>query len=680
MSNYEHLFSPVTIGNVEIPNRIALLPMGVFSPRLMNEDGSYTKDGADYYIERAKGGTGLIITGLVPLPKSGASPSIVNDTDSYAEHMKYLADGVHKYGSKVFIMISALSGRSSINPNDPAPSVMPNVWDPTKNNPEMTVDEIHQYVRWFAEGAKAAKDAGIDGVEIHAVHEGYLLDQFTISAWNQRKDEYGGSLENRLRFPCEIVRAIKKECGEDFPVSVRYSVVSKTKDFNRGALPGEEYKEFGRDYDESEKVAKMLEEAGYDMLNCDNGSYDAWYWPHPPVYMPKACNLEDVEKVKTWVNIPVICGGRFDDPELADRKIAEGKIDMMGMGRPLLADPDLGNKFKEGKLDDVRPCISCHFGCLARIFQIDPETHSTKDISCALNPRCGMENHYNITPADTIKNVAVVGGGIAGIEAARVAALRGHKVDLYEKSGRLGGVFNEAAAFDFKDDDRRLLSWYKKQIADSNVNVMLNTEFKPADRERYDAVFVATGAAERKLNTAGFDSPNVRYAVDVLADQNITDQNVVIVGGGLTGCELAYDLARKNKKVTVVEMMPRILNVEGLAASNYNMLIELLEYYDVDVLTNAQIASYENGSAVVDVLTVNEPNAKGRARYMSLPGVHHNVREIPADTVIVSVGYTSDQSLYEDIEDEDVFLLGDAVQPGNLMTAIWSAYTTALNV
>ena len=680
MSNYEHLFSPVTIGNVEIPNRIALLPMGVFSPRLMNEDGSYTKDGADYYIERAKGGTGLIITGLVPLPKSGASPSIVNDTDSYAEHMKYLADGVHKYGSKVFIMISALSGRSSINPNDPAPSVMPNVWDPTKNNPEMTVDEIHQYVRWFAEGAKAAKDAGIDGVEIHAVHEGYLLDQFTISAWNQRKDEYGGSLENRLRFPCEIVRAIKKECGEDFPVSVRYSVVSKTKDFNRGALPGEEYKEFGRDYEESEKVAKMLEEAGYDMLNCDNGSYDAWYWPHPPVYMPKACNLEDVEKVKTWVNIPVICGGRFDDPELADRKIAEGKIDMMGMGRPLLADPDLGNKFKEGKLDDVRPCISCHFGCLARIFQIDPETHSTKDISCALNPRCGMENHYNITPADTIKNVAVVGGGIAGMEAARVAALRGHKVDLYEKSGRLGGVFNEAAAFDFKDDDRRLLSWYKKQITDSNVNVMLNTEFKPADRERYDAVFVATGAAERKLNTAGFDSPNVRYAVDVLADQNITDQNVVIVGGGLTGCELAYDLARKNKKVTVVEMMPRILNVEGLAASNYNMLIELLEYYDVDVLTNAQITSYENGSAVVDVLTVNEPNAKGRARYMSLPGVHHNVREIPADTVIVSVGYTSDQSLYEDIKDEDVFLLGDAVQPGNLMTAIWSAYTTALNV
>ena len=433
MNKYQHLFSPIKIGTVEVPNRIALLPMGVFSPRLMNNDGSYTKDGADYYIERAKGGTGLIITGLVPVPKGGGLPSIVNDVQSYTENMKYLADGVHKYGSKVFVMLTAMSGRASIHPTDPAPSSMPNVWDPSKNNPEMSIEDIHQYIEWFAQGAKAAKEAGIDGVEIHAVHEGYLLDQFTIAAWNKRNDEYGGSLENRLRFPCEIVKAIKKACGEDFPVSVRYSVVSKTKDFNRGALPGEEYKEFGRDYEESEKVAKMLEEAGYDMLDCDNGSYDAWYWPHPPVYMPKACNLEDVEKVKQWVNIPVICGGRFDDPALAEKEIATGKIDMMGMGRPLLADPDLANKFKEGREDDIRPCISCHFGCLARIFQVDKKTMGSKDISCALNPRCGMENHYNITKADILKKVAIVGGGIAGMEAARVAATRGHQVVFMKK-------------------------------------------------------------------------------------------------------------------------------------------------------------------------------------------------------------------------------------------------------
>lgn len=678
---YQHLFSPIHIGKVEVPNRIALLPMGVFSPRLMNQDGSYTKDGADYYIERAKGGTGLIITGLVPVPKGGGLPSIVNDVKSYTEHMKYLADGVHQYGSKVFVMLTAMSGRASISAKDPAPSEMPNVWDPSQKNPEMSIEDIHQYIKWFAEGAKAAQEAGIDGVEIHAVHEGYLLDQFTISAWNKRQDEYGGSLENRLRFPCEIVKAIKEACGKDFPVSIRYSVVSKTKDFNRGALPGESYKEFGRDYEESEKVAKILEEAGYDMLDCDNGSYDAWYWPHPPVYMPKACNLEDVEKVKQWVNIPVICGGRFDNPELADKEIGEGKIDMMGMGRPLLADPDIANKFKEGKEEDIRPCISCHFGCLARIFQVDMKTKASKDISCALNPRCGMENHYNITEATNKKKIAVVGGGIAGMEAARVAAKRGHQVDLYEKTDRLGGVFNEASAFDFKNDDRRLLAWYKKQVKDAGVNVLLHTEFLPEDKEKYDVVFVATGAKEKRLDhIPGFDSSNVRYAVDVLDHQDIKNQNVVIIGGGLTGCELAYDLARKNKKVSVIEALPTIMNVEGLAAPNYNMLIELMEHYHVDIYKNASVKSYEKGHLNFEVTTTNVPNINNRARMMSLMGVHHIPKSIQADTVVVSVGYTSDQSLYESIKGENVILLGDAVHPGNLMTAIWGAYTAALNI
>ena len=679
MSKYEHLFSPVKIGKVEVPNRIALLPMGVFSPRLMNKDGSYTKDGADYYIERAKGGTGLIITGLVPLPKN-AMASILNDPESYVKNQKYLADGIHKYGSKVFIMISALSGRSSTNPDDPAPSALPNVWNPKRNNREMTKAEIEEYIQGFAMGAKAAKDAGIDGVEIHAVHEGYLLDQFTIRNYNHRQDEYGGSLENRLRFPCEIVKAIKKECGEDFPVSIRYSVKSYTKGFNRGAVPGETFDEFGRDYEESFQVAKMLEEAGYDMLDCDNGTYDAWYWPHPPVYMPKALNLDDVAELRKHVNIPVICGGRFDDPSLADEAIAQGRIDMMGMGRPLLADADRANKFKEGREDDIRPCISCHFGCLARIFQFDEKTHATKDISCALNPRCGMENHYNITQAKAKKKIAVVGGGIAGMEVARVAALRGHYVDLYEKTDQLGGVFIAASAFEFKEDDRKLLQWYRKQIKDTGVHVLFHTEFKPEDRANYDEVFVATGAHERKLNTPGFDSPHVRYAVDVLTHQNIENQNVVIIGGGLTGCELAYDLARCNKKVTIVEALPEILNVEGLSAANYNCLKELLRFYHVDVLKYSTVKKYENGKAFVETTSLNVPNINDRAMVMSLQGVHKTIQEIPADTIIVSVGYTADQDLYNQIKDEHVHLLGDAVHPGNLMSAIWGAYTTALHI
>ena len=676
---YNHLFSPVKIGNVEIPNRIALMPMGVLSPRMMNRDGSYTKDGADYYIERAKGGTGLIITGIAPIPPGEFLPSIVNNPATYTENTKYLADGIHRYGSKVFIMISAMSGRAG-TPGGPAASALPNVWDPREMQREMTVEEIHQYVEWFATGAKAAKDAGVDGVEIHAVHEGYLLDQFAISSYNQRTDEYGGSLENRLRFATEIVQAVKDRCGKEFPVSLRYSVKSYTKAFNRGAVPGEEFEEFGRDYEESKKAARMLQDAGYDMLDCDNGTYDAWYWPHPPVYMPKALNLEDVALIKKEVDIPVICAGRFDDPDLADRSIAEGKIDMMGMGRPLLADPDVANKFKEERIDDIRPCISCHFGCLARIVQFDFEKMALKDISCALNPRCGMENHYNISKADTKKKIAVVGGGIAGMEAARVCALRGHDVDLYEKKDVLGGIFIAAAAFDFKDDDRRLIEWYRKQMKDTGVHVLLNTEFRPEDKDGYDEIFVATGARERKLDTPGFDQPNVRYAVDVLLNQNIQDQNVVIVGGGLTGCELAYDLARKNKKVTLVETCPTILNVEGLSASNYNCLLDLMDYYKVDILKNSKVTKYEDGKAYIETVTYNEPNIRDRALNQSLQGIHRDVKPVEADTVVVSVGYTSDRDLYDAVKGDHVHLLGDAEKPSNLMGCIWSAYTTCLTI
>lgn len=424
----------------------------------------------------------------------------------------------------------------------------------------------------------------------------------------------------------------------------------------------------------------MLQDAGYDMLDCDNGTYDAWYWPHPPVYMPKALNLEDVALIKKEVDIPVICAGRFDDPELADQSIADGKIDMMGMGRPLLADPDLANKFKDGKLDDIRPCISCHFGCLSRIFQVDYEKMATKDISCALNPRCGMENHYNINKADTKKKIAVVGGGIAGMEAARVCALRGHEVDLYEKKDTLGGVFIAAAAFDFKADDRRLLEWYRKQMKDTGVNVLLNTEFKPEDKAAYDEIIVATGANEKKLSIPGFEQPNVRYAVDVLLNQDIQDQNVVIVGAGLTGCELAYDLARKNKKVTLVEVCPTIMNVEGLNAANYNCLMDLMEYYKVDILKNSRVVKYEDKKAYIETITYNEPNIKDRAISQSLHGICKTVKPIDADTIVVSVGYNSDRELYNTIKDDNVHLLGDAESPSNLMGCIWTAYTMCLDI
>jgi len=675
-SRFQHLFQPIRIGSVEVKNRIAMMPMGVFSPRLMNSDGSYTKDGADYYIERAKGGTGLIVTGLVPIVSLGPGlPCIMNSPETYIEHQKYLAEGIHRYGAKVFVQMTALTGRAGIGATEPAPAEIQNVWDPSKKNPGITKEEIHRYIHNFAEGAFYAKQAGIDGVEIHAVHEGYLLDQFVIASMNYRTDEYGGSLENRLRFPIEIVKAIKKRCGKDFPVSLRYSVKSYVKAFNRGALPGESFKEFGRDLEESKMIAREFEKAGYDMLDCDNGSYDSWFWPHPPTYMPKACNLNDVAEIKKVVGIPVVCAGKLDEPEVAEKAIADGRIDIMGMGRPLLADPELANKFRADDLDNVRPCICCHMGCLGRIFQ-------GKDISCALNPACGREVSYAIKPAPVKKRVVVVGGGIGGMEAARVSALRGHTVELYEKTGELGGVFVAAATPDFKDDDKRLLAWYKKQMENLGVGIHLNTKIteESLGQMQYDELFVATGATERKLEIPGLDESHVTYAIEAFRKGTVEGESILVVGGGLTGCEIAYQLARQGKKVTIIELTDTILNVFGLAAANYNMLMELLDYYKVDVIKSASLVSYENGQAAVKVTVKNHPNVANRAKLMFAVGPEGipSTVELPADHVVMSVGYRSDNSLYEAVKGDRVHLLGDAERPGNVMSAIWGAYEAAM--
>lgn len=680
VNQYQALFSPIKIGSMEVKNRIAMMPMGVFSPRLMGPNGAYTKDGADYYIERAKGGTGLIVTGLLPvawLPKGHGPGDQGEGFNKYVEQQKYLADGVHKYGSKVVVQITALSGRSSAHASDPAACEIQNVWDPTKKNPEMTKQEIHDYIEMFANASLACKLAGVDGVEIHAVHEGYLLDQFTISNTNHRTDEYGGSLENRLRFPIEIVQAIKTKCGGDFPVLLRYSVRSYMKGFNRGALPGEEFIEFGRDFEESIVVAQKLVEAGYDALDCDNGSYDSWFWPHPPTYMPKACNLEDVKALKKYISVPVICAGKFDDPDLANDVISKGEIDMMGMGRPLLADPELANKFASGDLENIRPCIGCHNGCLSRIFQ-------GKDISCAVNPACGRELNYDVKNADVQKNILVVGGGLGGIEAARVSAIRGHKVDLYEKTDKLGGAFIAASALDYKEDDRRLLKWYIKQIENLNVNIFTNKEVNKEfiAQNKYDEVFIATGAKERKLNIPGFDNDNVTYATETLLNTEIQGQNVIVVGGGLTGIEIACDLGKKGKNVTVVEACDTILNSYGISAANYNMLMEMIDYYHVNVMKSSVVTKYEDGLVDITTTVKNYPNVANRAKLMFTVGPEGipEKSQLKADNIVVSVGYISDNKLYEELKNKNVHLIGDANKPENVMKAIWDAYEIARSI
>ena len=673
---YKHLFSPIRVGSVIINNRIALKPMGVFSPQIKGRDGAYTKDGAEYYIERAKGGAGLIITGLIPIV---ANPffHILADPRSFTKSIKYLFDGVHHYGSKIFVQLSTQNGWVSTANEIPAPAAVHNVRTPRNMHTGMNVDEIKRYIKNFAEGAYLVQQAGGDGVEIHAVHVGYLLDQFSIPSANLRSYENGRALDNRLHFSVEIVQAIKAKCGKCFPVSMRYSVRNYMKGLDCGTLPGEKSNELSWAMDESRVVACKLQDAGYDMLNAENSINESWYWSQPHAYMPITCNLDDVAEIKNAVDIPVICSGCFDDLEVADAAIAEGRIDMLGIGQPLLADPEIPRKYNLGDLDEIRPCISCNQGCFGRIFQM-------KDISYALNPSCGRETRYELKKSRNPKKVLVIGGGLSGMEAARVCAIRGHEVHLYERTDELGGVFITACAPSFKDDDMRLLAWYKKKMKDLNIDVTVGMEVtkKVVDEGAYDEIFVATGANGHELDTPGLLGKNVSYAISALRNADVKGNNIVIIGSGLTGCELAYIYGVNGKKVTLIEKEGTILNTFGLSAANYYMLMELMERYKVNIMKNTVVEKFERGVITVIENVKNTTNNADWARHaiaLGLDGLPKK-HEIPADHVVISAGAICNDKLYTELRADNVHLIGGAKHPANAMDAIWDAYETARTV
>ena len=524
-----------------------------------------------------------------------------------------------------------------------------------------TEDMIRKFVYAFGQTAKLCKEAGVDGVEIHAVHEGYLLDQFAMPYTNHRKDAYGGSLENRLRFACEVVREIKRVCGEDYPVSLRYSVCSMTKGFNMGAVPGEEFTEVGRTMEESEKAIRILEEAGYDMFNCDNGTYDAWFWAHPPVYAPLNLNLSFVEHIKKFTSKPVVCAGRMQ-PDAAAESIGAGRIDAMGIGRQLLCDPEYITKIKGCRPEDVRPCIACHGACLpfnglnGKGTDIDP-MHIEMG-RCVLNPWTNNETRYSKAPAAKPKKIAVIGGGIGGMETAIQASIRGHKVDLFEKTDRLGGVFCAAAAMSFKEKDKELLEWYRRRLNESGAAVHLNTEITNLNSLDADIVVIATGAHARKLRVPGVECAVT--AEEFLDGEKEVGDRVVIIGGGLTGCEIAYELALRGKHPSVVEMTPYLVGAKGICMANSTMLRELLRYHEVPAFLNSTTEAITEEGVVIKT-----PDGQ---------------KVLPADSVILSVGYSPDTQFAsrkgkkKTPGEPEVFFVGDCDKVGSLKTVIKQAY------
>ena len=682
---YDSLFTPWKIGNVEIKNRIVMCPMGgtsLFGWFELN-GCHFDKEAAKLFLERAKNNVGLIIPGIAPLRDTFWGKWLWQNPKMF-EDLKEFMEEIHKTGAKLFIQLTAGMGRSwaiteliaPLHKNKftrailkpildtshelASPSELPSRWAEDITTPAMTKEQIHEIIEAFAKTAKLCMDAGVDGVEVHAVHEGYLLDQFTMEWTNKRTDEYGGSFENRFRFPAEVVKAIKEACGKDFPVSLRYSIESKVKGFCEGALPGEDYVEVGRNMQESEKAARYLQEAGYDMLNADNGTYDSWYWAHPPMYMPQNCNLESVAHIKKFVDIPVVCAGRME-MDAAAEAISGGKIDAVGVARQFLADGEWVTKLIEDRLEDIKPCICCHNGCFN--FSKSKGHANTQDLTdtmglsrCAVNAETMQSKKHYISPAKKQKNVAVIGGGIGGMEAAMVLAKRGHKVSLYEKSDKLGGVFIAAATPSFKEKDRALIAWYNREIQKYPIDIKLNTEIKNINEIKADEIIVATGAAANKPSIPGIE--NGIEAIDFLLGNKTVGENVTIIGGGLTGCEIAYELYLQGKKPTIVEMQDDLVCTPGICLANTSYLRDFFKLNKVPVYLETKVKSINKDG-------VSAVNKDGQ------------VFEIKADNVILSVGYHSTPIAKKS---RKVHIIGDANKVGTLRTAIWQAWDIAMKI
>ena len=688
---YNALFTPWKIGNVEMKNRIVQCSMGGTSLFGWMEPNHFDKEAAYFLLNRAQDGVGLILPGMQcirdPLGIPGRKWLYQND-QMFKQLKEYMVE-FHKTGAKLFIQLAAGMGRSmAINgwmtmlaKNNflnkivspivdvqyicASASEVPNRWKEDVMSRPLTVKEIQDMVHAFGKTAKKLRAAGVDGVEIHAVHEGYLLDQFTMANWNHRTDQYGGSFENRFRFPVEIVQEIKRQAGADFPVSLRYSVVSKTKAWGKGAMPYEtDFEEFGRDMAESEKAVKYLEEAGYDMFNCDNGTYDAWYWAHPPQYMPDNCNLEYVEHIKKFTNCPVVCAGRMD-PVKAAEEIAAGRLDAVAIARQNLVDHEWIHKILSGHEDEIKPCIRCHNGCFnmakfkgtANLQSMDDSLHLAR---CALNPTTMQHNKYKIVPTRNPKKVAIIGGGIGGMECALVLKQRGHTPVIFEKTNELGGLFLTASAMSFKENDKELIRWYLNEIAKEGIDVRFNTEVTDVNTlGGFDDIIVASGSIPRTMpSIPGFEK--TLTFTELLKDKKEVSDKVLFIGGGQSSCEAAYDLVLQGKHPIIVEYANDLIAAQATCLANTSFLRDAMEYHKVPTYLESTVTEIkDNGVTVKNVKT-------GETFF------------VECDNVVNGIGFVPTPVGGKD--NKQVFRVGDCVAIGNLRTVIWRAWDVCMKI
>ena len=635
------VFEPMKINGLELKNRIVVSAMVT---NYCTPDGNATEKFIAYHEHKAKGGWGLIITeDYAVTPTAGGFVNLPGLwEDGQIESNRKLTERVHAAGGKIAAQIyhagretsSAVTGVQPVAPSAVREPSMP------ETPRELTIPEIHTLVEQFGDCAKRAKAAGFDAVEVHGAH-GYLVGAFASPFSNKRSDEYGGTIRNRARFGMEIIRNIKEKCGEDYPVLYRISSV--------------EYVPGGLDIEESKVIARLMEEAGADCIHCSQGVYASTHTIIPPSVFPRAGYVEHAAEMKKAVQIPVIAVGRINDVEIAESVLQSKKADLVTMARASLADPELPNKVLKGRGDEVIRCIGCLQGCIG-------ENGKGNGIRCLVNPLTGMEDEYDLTPAEKAKQVLVIGGGIAGCEAAISAALKGHKVTLIEKNDRLGGQWIPASVPIGKSEFTSFLCWQKSMLEKMHVQILLNTTADAELIKLYepDTVIIATGSRPFIPPIQGADQDFVVTAHDVLLGKTEPGNRVVVIGGGLVGAETADMLGQQCEQVTIIEMLSQIMKDGEAAPTKY--MKERFSQNGVQIHTSTKLLEIGDHTVTAE---------KDGERF-----VLENI-----DTVIIAVGVKTDRTLLDSMEHVSckVLKVGDANGVKNGYLGIREGYEAGLN-
>jgi len=626
------LFTPFRIKHLEIPNRIVMPGLASF---LIEDDGTITDKTIEHYRLRAAGGPGMVIVEACAVsPEGVVSPHQARIYDDrFVEGLAKIAQVMRAEGAVPAVQIHHGGRQTSSKvikqkPLAPSPLPCPTIRGDVE---PLTKEKIQELIHKFGDAAERAVQAGFDLIEIHGAH-GYLINQFLSRFSNIREDEYGGDVEGRAKFALEIVREIRKRIGKDFPLSFKISA--------------QEFVPNGLTVGESIKILKLLVKEGIDVVQVSAGNDATPEWIAQPMFMKKACLAGSAGAIKKALNIPVMAVGRINDPLVAERILAEGKADLVCMGRGLLADPELPKKAKEGRLEDIRTCIACNT-CMESIFR-------RGRVECLVNPVLGREKELVFEPAKERKKVMVVGGGPGGLNVAWVAARRGHNVHLYEKQKFLGGQLLLGSITGYKKELLSLIEFQKRQINRFGVKLHLGQEVTPemVDKEKPDVVILATGSSPSVPPVEGIDKPIVALYPEALNTGNFRDLKVVMIGGGATGSEVALHLADQGCSVTIVEVLPKVgLQLESMTRK---VLLQRLKSRGVRILTETKLQQVKDNGVIV-------VGKEGKETFLE------------ADRVVVAIGTKPDNLLYEQIKSKgyEIHRIGDCLEPRSAKAAIY---------